>query len=151
MYAVVCNYKNMYIKEIDDTQYLYEIGSYKNAYEFAMDKIIELLTYLQGFKPNDEIFRKCHPTSTFLTPKYYCLCSNDNLDKFRIFKHIKNQGILFSSHRYEKISTFEIIFMRDSELSNDYNNFHEIPTPTSKIIKDYFNLINLYDQDSEEE
>lgn len=104
----------------------YFIGSYANAYEGAIDKVIDILSFYTGLYNFDNFLVKDHLPSTRLNPKFYCI---PYLDIFRIYEHNKIEGLFYSSHNYNKICTIKVIKVSDLEktkkISTEFQYFDE--------------------------
>ncbi len=108
-------------KHIDGQGYeqygnLYDI---KNAEEKAIDLVVSLIGYFKGYEVMDDYFLKKHPTSTINTPRFYCI---PGLDVFRVYKHSKINGWIFSEHVYEKEYTIKIVKSCDYVYPGNINN-----------------------------
>lgn len=91
-------------------------GSLANCVESAIDRVIDIVGYFEGYFEPEEFFMGSHPPSTVDMPRHYCI---PDLNTFRIYRHVKLVGIFFSEHVYDKIATVKVIKVDDVSLPHE--------------------------------
>lgn len=120
-----------------ETENIIKIGSYANSVESAIDKVIDILGYFEGFFQPDKFFIKEHPQSTIRNPKFYCIGNNDI---FKIYHHYKSLGIFFNEHIYDKICTIKVVNLGIIKKIKR-NSYFMYKNEWNEIIKD-INILN---------
>lgn len=129
------------VKHHNRTQYIKhgKLTDHKNAYENAVDIVISLINYFNGYDEEHNYFVSNHPQSTINTPKYYCI---PDIDVFRVYKHTKEKGWIFSDHLYEKKFTIKIIKSKDRIfIFDDYNSINRIDTDQKNKMDNLMNSL----------
>ena len=109
----------------------------------AMNLVIGLVGYLEGYGHKSDVFLKSHPTSTFNTPEYYCIKENDT---YKIYQHYKNCYWLSSEHVYSKKYSVKIIRTRQlvdhmDYLITDYYGYFKNPSERVERIRAMFTAV----------
>ena len=119
MHSVICKFsKNKEEKVIFN-------GSLANSIEVCLNEVMGYIGFYDGYSNPELFLLKEHPFTTRVKPLYYAIPCKNTINSFRIYRHYKNDGYIFSEHVYEKVAIIKVVKTSPLPIKKrDVSSFH---------------------------